>query len=70
VGQMPHQSMVLKNALLYVAHENGFGCVQNQSYRKMEIYLPILAVMKMVLNRSVQNQSLDKCEQISQFIAH
>jgi hypothetical protein len=44
-----------KLANLYLAHENGFGCVQNQSYRKMAINLPILAVMKMVLDASKTN---------------
>jgi hypothetical protein len=39
----------------FIAHENGFGCVQNQTYRKMQINLPILALMKMVLDTSKTN---------------
>jgi hypothetical protein len=39
----------------FIAHQNGFGCVQNQTYRKMQINLPILAPMKMVLDTSKTN---------------
>jgi hypothetical protein len=39
----------------FSANENGFGCVQNQSYWKMEIILQILALMKMVLDASKTN---------------
>jgi hypothetical protein len=38
------------------AYENGFGCIQNQSYRNLEINLPILALMKMVLDASKTNR--------------
>ena len=39
----------------FIVHENGFGCVQNQPYRKMQINSPILALMKMVLDVSKTN---------------
>ena len=53
----------------FIAQGNGFGCVQkNQSYQKMEINLPILALMKMVLEASKTNplgkwKSIDRCVQ-------
>jgi hypothetical protein len=43
----------------FIAHENGFGCVQNQSYWKMEIILQILAQMKMVLDAFKTNLYTD-----------
>ena len=39
----------------FIAHENGFGCVQNQPCRKIQINLPILALVKMVLDASKTN---------------
>jgi hypothetical protein len=39
----------------FIAHENGFGRVQNQPCRKMQINSQILARMKMVLDASKTN---------------
>ena len=37
-----------KQITRFIAHENGFRCIQNQPYRKMQINSSILALMKMV----------------------
>jgi hypothetical protein len=42
--------MQMQQISQFIADGNGFGCVQNQSYMKMEINLPILALMRMVLD--------------------
>ena len=46
---------ICKQLTQFIAHENGFGCIKNQTYRKMQINLPIIAPMKMVLDVSKTN---------------
>ena len=64
----PNQSQdKCKQISQFIAHENGFGCFQNQSYWKMKF-------TDFSANENgfgcIQNQSLYKCKQISQLIAH
>jgi flagellar hook-length control protein FliK len=52
----------------FSVHENGFGCIQNQSLNRYE------QTSRYIAHENgfgcIQNQSLDRWEQISQFIAH
>ena len=51
-----HPKPIPRQISQFIAHENGFGCIQNQTYRKMQINLLILAPMKMVLDTSKTNR--------------
>ena len=53
----------------FIAHGNGFGCIQNQSPRQMPTNYPIYIAHENGFV-CIQNQSLDRRKQSSQFIAH